>query len=104
MLLGGADLSRIYVLVYRAMSSTSIEPEATLWLVNDTPTRMLYAGKRWRVTDTPTRLREAVWALPLEGPRSMYGWRFQASDEQDTSVVFDVYQEDHGWHVHRAYT
>jgi hypothetical protein len=34
---------------------------------------------------------------------SLYGWRFQATDSTGTSYVFDVYREEAGWHVHRAY-
>lgn len=33
----------------------------------------------------------------------MYGWRFQATDEAGESLVFDVYADGEGWHVHSAY-
>lgn len=86
------------------MDSLTVEHVATIWTVDDQPVRMMYAGRRWRVTDTPTRLREAVWAMPLDGARAMYGWRFQATDEAGRSFVFDVFKADaESWHVHRAY-
>jgi hypothetical protein len=86
------------------MATSSIEHSANLWLVNGVPARMIYAGRRWRVSDTPTRFREPVWALPLEGPRAMFGWRFQATDESGVSLVFDVFKSgEDDWHVHRSY-
>lgn len=85
------------------MTDTTTTHAATLWMVNDIPTRMVYADRRWRITDTPTRLRESVWALPIDGPRGMYGWRFQATDDTGISIIFDVYRTEDGWHVHHAY-
>ncbi|MBN9180084.1 MAG: hypothetical protein J0J00_05970 [Microbacterium sp.] len=85
------------------MSGTAVEHDVTLWMVNDIPVRMFYAGRRWRVSDMPTRLTESVWAMPLEGPRHMSGWRFQATDDAGISLVFDVYREKDDWHVHHAY-
>ena len=55
---------------------------------------MFYAGRRWRVTDTPTRIRESIWTAPLQDHRGLYGWRFQATDEQGESFVFDVYRSE----------
>ncbi|WP_245619470.1 hypothetical protein [Microbacterium trichothecenolyticum] len=52
----------------------------------------------------PTRLRESVWAAPLHGGGGLYGWRFQATDEDGGSFVFDVFRTESDWHVHRAYT
>lgn len=84
------------------MTGTIIDHETTLWMVNDVPARMVYAGRRWRVSDAPTRLRESVWTAPLDEHRGLYGWRFQATSEGE-SLVFDVYRGEDGWHVHRAY-
>lgn len=72
-------------------------------MADDVPSRMLYAGRRWRVTDVPTRLTSRVWELPIEGHRHMFGWRFQATDDEGESFVFDLYRAEHDWHVHRAY-
>lgn len=86
------------------MTTHTIEHTATLWLVNEVPARMVYAGRRWRVTDWPTRLTTPVWALPLHGPRHMFGWRFQATDDTGESLVFDVYRDEDDWHVHAAHS
>lgn len=86
------------------MNGTTLDHDTTLWMVDDIPVRMLYAGRRWRVTDVPTRLSDSVWAVPLESVRrGLYGWRFQATDGAGESFVFDVYRAEDGWHVHRAY-
>jgi hypothetical protein len=84
------------------MSALDVEHDLTIWMVNDIPARMVYAGRRWRITDTPTRLRDSIWGAGGE-QGSLYGWRFQATDSTGTSYVFDVYREQAGWHVHRAY-
>lgn len=87
------------------MTSARIEHDLTLWLTDDIPARMFYAGRRWRVTDRPTRLRESVWSADSDehGP-GLYGWRFQASDDAGATFVFDVYRGREDWHVHRIYT
>jgi hypothetical protein len=85
------------------MSQATIEHDVTVWMSNDMPARMFYAGRRWRVTDTPTRLRESIWAAPLGVQGGLYGWRFQATDEAGETFVFDVYKAESDWHVHRAY-
>lgn len=84
------------------MSTTEIEHEATVWMVNDLPARMVYAGRRWRITDHPTRLREPIW-VALEAVGQLYGWRFQATDDSGASYVFNVFRASDGWHVHRAH-
>ena len=84
------------------MSEVAVEHEVTLWMADDIPARMFYAGRRWRVTDTPTRLRDSIWTASREG-RGLYGWRFQATDDAGESFVFDVYRTAVDWHVHRAY-
>ncbi|OZB80607.1 hypothetical protein [Microbacterium sp. 13-71-7] len=81
----------------------TVEQSATVWMVNDVPVRMVFAGKRWRVTDMPTRLRDSIWSVPLEAPHPLYGWRFQGTDDAGESYVFDVYKGEHGWHVHHTY-
>jgi hypothetical protein len=86
------------------MTTTAHEHDLTLWLVDDIPSRMFYAGRRWRVSDRPTRLRESIWSADVDDPpRGLYGWRFQATDDAGESVVFDVYRAADDWHVHRMY-
>jgi len=86
------------------MAHTDTEHDVTLWLVDEQPARMFYAGRRWTVTDTPTRLRDSVWSVaPEQLHRGLYGWRFQGTDPEGESLVFDVYGGAGEWHVHRAY-
>lgn len=87
------------------MIDTTSSHDVTLWLVDDVPARMFYAGRRWSVSDCPTRLRDSVWSLAADDDRrrGLYGWRFQATDTEGESFVFDVYCGEEGWHIHRAY-
>lgn len=87
------------------MTDTTSAHDVTLWLVDDIPARMFYAGRRWTVSDIPTRLRDSVWSLAANDDRrrGLYGWRFQATDADGEAFVFDVYCGAGGWHVHRAY-
>ncbi len=86
------------------MGTATIEHTATIWMTNDTPARMVYAGQRWRVTDTPTRLRHSTWSVePGEHHHGLYGWRFQGTNDTGDSYIFDVYKGEDGWHVHRCY-
>lgn len=84
------------------MSATIIEHHATLWMRDDVPERMVYAGHRWRVTDVPTRLRWPVWSV-APGDHGLYGWRFQAADEDGRVIVFDIYRGEDAWHVHHTW-
>ncbi|MDT3343768.1 hypothetical protein [Microbacterium aquilitoris] len=89
------------------MTHTAIATEVTLWLVDETPARMCYAGQRWTVTDTPTRLRRSVWSVDPDdvgGRRGLFGWRFQATNEACESIVFDIYGGPGEWHVHRRWS
>lgn len=85
------------------MDTIAVEHQMTLWMVDDVPARMVYAGKLWLITDTPTRLRHSVWTAPRESSLGLYGWRFQGTDDNGLSLIFDVYKAENGWHVHRAY-
>ena len=87
----------------QGMKTAAAHLPATIWMVDDIPARMVYAGRRWTVTDTPTRLRDSIWSAPLDGHRGLYGWRFQGTDEEGLSNVFDVFKTEDGWHVHRSY-
>ncbi|GAA1996348.1 hypothetical protein [Microbacterium pumilum] len=86
------------------MSAVEIEQDLTIWMVDDIPQRMLYAGRRWRVTDIPTRLRESTWSAASAGATGLRGWRFQATDEAGESYVFDVFRAELGWHVHHTWS
>ncbi|MFF2486245.1 hypothetical protein ACFVSU_07600 [Microbacterium sp. NPDC058062] len=86
------------------MTTAQIEHEANVWMVDDIPVRMFYAGHRWRITDSPTRLRESIWATPGEPSLGPCGWRFQAANEAGDVLMFDVYRGADDWHVHHTYT
>ncbi|GAA1979204.1 hypothetical protein [Microbacterium pumilum] len=86
------------------MSATEIERDLTIWMVDDIPQRMFYAGRRWRITDIPTRLRDSIWSAAPGRAVGLYGWRFQATDEGGESYVFDVFKAETGWHVHHAWS
>lgn len=87
------------------MDTAAAEQQVTLWMVDDLPSRMVFAGRRWRVSDMPTRLRHSGWSVaPGEARSGLYGWRFQGTDEDGLSLVFDVYRVEDGWHVHRTYS
>lgn len=85
------------------MTQRTADGTVTIWLANDVPARLIFAARRWRVTDTPTPLQEDHWAPPLEDSTPLHGWRFQATEEQGNSRVFDVFQVGRDWHVHRVY-
>ena len=85
------------------MRSAATPLPATIWMVEDIPERMMFAGRRWRVTDTPTRLRHSIWSTTSEQHAGLYGWRLQGTDDNGVSMVFDVFKGEDGWHVHRSY-
>lgn len=85
------------------MRPTTDHLPATLWMVDDIPSRMVFAGHRWRVSDTPTRLRHSIWSASATQHHGLYGWRFQGTNDDGLSLVFDVFRGEDGWHVHRSY-
>lgn len=98
------DLATFESMFYsEMMRPTTDHPPATLWLVNEIPSRMVFAGNRWRVSDTPTRLHDSICSASPDQPRGLYGWRFQGTHDDDQSLVFDVFKGEDGWHVHRIY-
>lgn len=85
------------------MDGHLIEHDVTLWLADDMPARMVYAGQRWSVTDMPTLLRHSNWTAAQGSNAGLYGWRFQGTNDDGRLLVFDVYKAENEWHVHRAY-
>lgn len=88
---------------YYACMRTTVEHPATLWFAADIPVRMVFNGRRWRVTDTPTRLRHSIWEASLQQHRGRCGWRFQGTDDDGISLVFDVFRGEDGWGVDKSY-
>lgn len=85
------------------MLPATVSHPATVWMVDDVPSRMEFAGHRWRVSDTLTRLRDSIRSAPPASHRGLYGWRFQGTNEDGYAMVFDVFRVEDGWHVHRSY-
>ncbi len=86
------------------MTTTTGTSATTVWLLDDVPVRMIHEGRRWRVTDTPTRLEREPWYLPpgITHPGAGFdGWRFQGTDIEGTSHIFDVLHVLGQWVVTR---
>ncbi len=75
----------------------------TLWVGEDGgPERIVFDGRRYRVTDSPTRLElDMAWVTHL--PQIPLAWRFQGTDEDGDSVMFDIVQHGEEWRVLRTY-
>ncbi|MDM4761934.1 hypothetical protein QT381_02805 [Galbitalea sp. SE-J8] len=77
----------------------------TVWTAGDgTPERLVWNRRRYRVSDTPTLL-ELDWAAITHPPSGPPIWRFQGTDEQGSTRVFDVRHIDatDEWWLLRAY-
>jgi len=68
---------------------------------DDVPERLVCGGVRYRVTDIPTRLEDEMAALTH--PLAITGWRFQGTDGEGTSRVFDICRSGGGWALLRSY-
>ena len=67
----------------------------TVWFEGGVPYGIVWQGRHYRVTDTPTH---------LDGPRSaVAGWRFQGTDDDEASRVFDIISTDSGWQLASVY-
>lgn len=83
--------------------------KVALWLVDGTPVRLVWEGRRYRVNDTPTRLGDPLdvwWHPAITHPLEPFdGWRFQAVDEGGRALMFEVqHVENRGeWELLRVY-
>jgi hypothetical protein len=73
----------------------------TLWFAKEEPVRLVHEGTRYRVTDHPTRLED-------DNPDLAYrlgfsGWRFQGTNEDGLSHMFDVRRAGDEWRLIRVY-
>ena len=75
--------------------------QIAVWLAKDAPARMIYRGIRYRVTDTPTRLEDEMFMMTH--PLPIIGWRFQGTDPQGQSLMFDIRPDGDGWALIRAF-
>jgi hypothetical protein len=65
------------------------------------PERFVCAGVRYRVTDMPTRLEDELSVLTH--PLAISGWRFQGTDEDGASHMFDVCRRETSWELLRMW-
>jgi hypothetical protein len=75
--------------------------QVTVWFSNECPARIVYRGTRYRVSDTPTRLEDEMGVLTH--PLPIKGWRFQGTDPEGRSLMFDIRSDADGWTLVRAY-
>ena len=75
--------------------------QVTVWFANERPARVVYRGTRYRVSDTPTRLEDEMFGMTHPLPIS--GWRFQGTDPDGRSLMFDIRDDAAGWVLIRAY-
>lgn len=75
--------------------------QVTVWFSNNRPARIVYRGIRYRVSDTPTRLEDEM--AGLTHPLPITGWRFQGTDPEGRSLMFDIRDDPEGWKLVRAY-
>jgi len=89
-----------------------INETVAVWVSADgSPVRLVWRARRFRVTDVPTPLTASI-SLPDEllhflthPPKPVAAWRCQGTDDDGTSLVFDI-QHDDGrglWQLLRAY-
>jgi hypothetical protein len=68
---------------------TMVDNVVAVWTdAKGIPERLVWHGQRFRVSDQPTPL-EPDFTL-ITHPVILDGWRFQATDEEGRSRVFDV--------------
>lgn len=73
----------------------------TVWFANERPARIVFRGTRYRVIDTPTHLEDEMGGLTH--PLPIRGWRFQGTDTEGRSLMFDIRRDADGWTLVRAY-
>jgi hypothetical protein len=77
----------------------------TVWVNSGgVPERAVWEGVQYRVTDTPTPLDVDI-NFVTHVPFLPKGWRFQGTNEQGESLIFDVVSVNNGqtWRVLKTY-
>lgn len=72
-----------------------------VWFEGGVPYGLVWEGRYYRVTDTPTRLEDEL--LGLTHPLDLIGWRFQGTDDDEISRMFDIRRFGDVWGVVRVY-
>ena len=81
--------------------STTHDIRATVWFSAGVPSGVVWEARHHRVTDTPTRLEDELEVLTH--PPGLRGWRFQGTDSQGLSRMFDIARRKDEWVVLRVY-
>ena len=79
---------------------TAADPVA-VWLDAGQPSRLVWRGRRFQVSDTPTPIRQqSDFYGATHSPERLVGFRFQGTDSDGTSYIFDVHgSASTGWQV-----
>jgi hypothetical protein len=73
---------------------TLVAGTVTVWTgARGIPERFVWEGTRFRVSDTPTPL-DFDYAAITHLPDMPLGWRFQGTDDDGRSRMFDVLYDD----------
>jgi hypothetical protein len=72
-----------------------------IWSVDGAPVRLVHESKRDRVTDRPTRLEDEH--PDMAHCLDLTWWRFQATDADGVSLMFDVRKAGAEWRLIRVY-
>lgn len=65
----------------------------TVWCEGGVPYGLVWDRRHYRVTDTPTRLEEFASS----------GWRFQGTDDDEHSRMFDIALREGVWELLRTF-
>ncbi len=73
----------------------------TVWFEGGVPYGLVWDGRHYRVTDTPTHLEDEL--AVLTHPLDIVGWRFQGTDDNEMSRMFDIRLRGDEWELMRSY-
>lgn len=73
-----------------------------VWFEGGVPYGLVWEGRYYRVTDTPTRLADELVGM-MTHPLDLQGWRFQGTDDDEVSRMFDIRRFGDEWGVVRVY-
>ena len=88
---------------------SQVNEPVSVWMSRDgRPERVVWRARRFTVTDTPTpldSLPEAVLDFVTHPPARRTGWRFQGTDDDGATHMFDIRHDDghHEWRLLRTY-
>lgn len=95
---------RSYVLYFLLMTDVAVEHKLTVWLVNDIPARMFYAGRRWQVSDIPTRIASRSGPPHCRTTQACTGGASRRQTTRVSPTFSTCTAASTNWHVHRTYS